>query len=246
MIGLLATAAANVAADIRSHREVVVLNAIMPDTVIVSIRETLLEESRHVFLRRRIALVILTNALSFFRSVITRLARLPEVSSTAKGLAPSFTRDRKGIAVDKGHIAIRCSGAWEKAFELGVASLGIGLSAYEHGAAGPVIWRHTDLAARGAERACFRAPDACIGVMPVRIVICKADAFLRRGSINFQFLHVHTWVDGGRPIVCAGEVAFIILARSGHGLAKGCWTAGRSQEEQVGLRIELHVEGQPK
>ena len=93
MIDLLA--AADVAADSRRDGEVVVLSAILPDTIVVSLHETLLEKWRHVTLLRRVALVILTNALSLFRAVHTCLARLPKVSSTANGLTPSFTRDRE-------------------------------------------------------------------------------------------------------------------------------------------------------
>ena len=209
-------AAANVAADGRRDREVVVLRAVLPDTVVVSVLDTLLEKFRHVFLRRRVALVILTNALSLFGSVITFLARFEKVSSTANGLTSSFTRDREGVAVDKGHVAVCSSGARKETFQLSIAALGVGLGAYEHGTAGPIIWRHTDLATGRAERAGLRAPDACVGVMPVRVVRSKADAFQRRGSFSFFNVgHVHSWVDRGRPIVRASEIAFITLAGRG-------------------------------
>ena len=246
VIELLATA--DVAADGCRNREEVILTAVLPDAVLVSSSDTLLEEWRHVALLRRVALVVLTNALCFLRAVHTCLARLPKVSRTANGLTPSFTSDREGVAVDKGHVAVCCSGAWEKTFELSIAALGVGLGPYEHGTAGPIVWGHTDLAACRTERAGLRAPDACVGVMPVRVVRCKADAFRRRGgSINICIgRHVHSWVGSGRPIVCASEAAFTILAGSGQGLTKGSRTAGRCQEEQVGLRIEFHVGGQGK
>lgn len=239
-----ATAAADVALDIRRDREVVVLNTVLPDTVFVALIDTLLKEWCHVALLRRVALIILTDSLSLFGFVHTCLAPVPKVSTTANGLFPSCTRDREGVAVDKRHITVCCSGAWEITFELSIASLGVGLGAYEHGTAGSIVAGHTDLAARGAECAGLRTPDAGIGVVPVRVVRCKADAFRLRGSINlFKVCRVHSWVDRGRPIVRASEIAFVILADSGQGLTKYSRTASCCQEEQTGLRIEFHIEG---
>lgn len=134
--------------DVRADREVIILFAVNPDAIIVAIVYPRLEKGRHVALVGCVALVVLTDAPPRLALVHARPTRLPEVGIAADGvMAWDVALDGEGVAVHKGHVAVRSPRTWEETFEFGAAGAWIGFRADVHAAAGGVAVGYADLAA---------------------------------------------------------------------------------------------------
>ncbi|MCJ1455706.1 hypothetical protein MMC28_006062 [Mycoblastus sanguinarius] len=152
------------AVDVRTDREKDILAAIRPDAIVITIDQTLLEESGHIALRRRIALVIQADGLALVLAVHARLARRPQIGGAADGrVALDLALEGHGVAVDEGDVAVGGSRGGEVALELGVAAARVLFRANEHGAAGVVVGREAHFATRGAPGAAA-APGVSVGV----------------------------------------------------------------------------------
>ncbi len=134
--------------DVRGDRKVIILFAINPDAIIVTVVDRRLEKGRHVALVGRVALVVLADAATLKALVHALLPRLPEVGVAADRVVPrDVALDGEGVAVHEGHVAVCGPRAWEETFELGAARAWVGFGADVHGAAGGVAVGHADLAA---------------------------------------------------------------------------------------------------
>ena len=186
------------AADIGRHVEEIVLAALPPDTVLVAVLDTLLEELGDLALGGGAAAPgVLADALAEQTLVVAFLARLPQVGGPADGRRVfDLAGHAQGVAVDQGDVAVGCARAGEVAFQLGVARRRVRGGADEHGAPCVVVMRHADLFAAGSESACGRPPRAGVGVVPVRVVGGECEAFLRGcGRDTLIVVHGVAWVD---------------------------------------------------
>lgn len=215
----------NMAVEGGSNREVDALGASPPDAVVVAVLDALLEESRHVALRSRVALSVQTDSLALLGTVHARLARSPQIGSASDGgVARGGALHGDGVAVHEGDVAVGGAGGGEEALEFGVAAAGIGFGANEHGTSGAIVGGEAHrFGGFGPGAAAAPGGGVCVG--PGSVVVREGDALLADGVWGVGDRAIKTRVDHGSAVT-------VVL---GHGGA-----ASHCEEGQVGLVSELH------
>lgn len=216
---------ANVAVDGVANGEEDVLAAVRPDAVVVAVLQPLLEEGRHVALRRRVALRVQADGLALLRAVHARLARGPQIGGAPNGRG-AFDLALQGnrVSVDEGDVAVGGAGGGEEALELGVAAAGVGLRADEHGAAGAVVRGEAHRCGSAAPGAAA-APGGGVGVGPGGVVVREVDALLGDGGRRLSNIAFDTGVGHGSAVSA-------VMDHSG--------AADHCEKGQIGLVSELH------
>ena len=160
----------NMALHIPTNREEVILATIHPNAIMIPTLNPLLEELRHITLLRGITLLIQTNSPPQRILGFTLLPRLEQIPRSANLVSGHLARHGQGVPVHEGDVAICRPGAREKAFELGVAALGVRFRADEHRAACTVVVGDADFFGAAPEGAFLVAPDAGVGEVPYHMV----------------------------------------------------------------------------